>query len=170
METASKTIDARRASFAPDSFEKILAIGAIIMLSAMLIAIAKGSAEWVKIPVRVWVHLFAMTVALSLTPIMMLRQRGDARHRLLGKIWVAAMFFAAVSSFWLRSLNDGGFSLIHALSVFVIIQAPLIYWSARTHNIKRHRRSVRGMVLGAVLVAGFFTFPFDRLLGHWLFG
>ena len=25
-------------------------------------------------------------------------------------------------------------------------------------------------ITGALLVAGFFTFPFDRLLGHWLFG
>jgi hypothetical protein len=25
------------------------------------------------------------------------------------------------------------------------------------------------MVLGALLIAGFFTFPFNRLLGHWLF-
>ena len=32
-----------------------------------------------------------------------------------------------------------------------------------------HRGSVRGMVTGALLVAGFFTFPFDRMLGHWLF-
>jgi uncharacterized membrane protein len=33
----------------------------------------------------------------------------------------------------------------------------------------RHRRGVRAMVTGALLIAGFFTFPFDRLLGHWLF-
>jgi uncharacterized membrane protein len=35
--------------------------------------------------------------------------------------------------------------------------------------VKRHRRSVRAMVTGALLIAGFFTFPFNRLLGHWLF-
>jgi uncharacterized membrane protein len=29
---------------------------------------------------------------------------------------------------------------------------------------------VRGMVTGALLVAGFFTFPFGRMLGAWLFG
>jgi uncharacterized membrane protein len=34
----------------------------------------------------------------------------------------------------------------------------------------RHRRGIRAMVLGALLIAGFFTFPFDRLLGRWLFG
>lgn len=25
-------------------------------------------------------------------------------------------------------------------------------------------------IIGALLLAGFFTFPFDRLLGRWLFG
>jgi hypothetical protein len=25
------------------------------------------------------------------------------------------------------------------------------------------------LATGALLIAGFFTFPFDRLLGHWLF-
>jgi len=29
---------------------------------------------------------------------------------------------------------------------------------------------VRGLIIGALLIAGFFTFPFHRLLGHWLFG
>ncbi len=170
MATVSESGIARPASLAPDSFERLLAIGAIILLSAVLLAFARGSAEWSQVPVKVWIHLTAMTVALGLTPIMLLRKRGDARHRLLGKIWVAAMACAAISSFWLRSINGGGFSPIHALSVFVIIQTPIIYWSARTHNVKRHRRSVRAMVLGALLVAGFFTFPFDRLLGQWLFG
>lgn len=169
MATVSQPDGARAAPLAPDNFEKALAIGATLILSAVIIAVAKGMPEWGDIPVRVWAHLFAMTVALVLTPIMMLRQRGDARHRLLGRIWVGAMFFAAVSSFWLRGANHGGFSLIHVLSVVVIIQAPIIYWSARTHNIKRHRRSVRAMVLGALLIAGFFTFPFERLLGNWLF-
>ena len=46
----------------------------------------------------------------------------------------------------------------------------MIVWRARTHRVAAHRRSIRGIVIGALLVAGFFTFPFDRLLGSWLFG
>jgi hypothetical protein len=41
--------------------------------------------------------------------------------------------------------------------------------NARSHNVPAHRRAVRGLVVGALLAAGFFTFAFDRLLGHWLF-
>jgi uncharacterized membrane protein len=36
--------------------------------------------------------------------------------------------------------------------------------------VARHRRTIRALVIGALLVAGFFTFPFGRMLGVWLFG
>lgn len=75
-----------------------------------------------------------------------------------------------IDQFWVRGLNQGGLSWIHILSAWTPLQVPLIIWSARTHNVKRHRAPVRGMVLGALLIAGIFTFPFDRLMGRWLFG
>jgi uncharacterized membrane protein len=80
------------------------------------------------------------------------------------------MLATALVSFGVRGINQGSFSFIHILSVWTAIQVPIIVWSARAHRIKRHRSAVRGMVTGALLIAGFFTFPFDRLLGHWLFG
>lgn len=153
----------------PDMFERVLAVGAVLLLAAVVAALVRGQNEWHLIKANLWAHLATMIIALGLTPIMLLRQRGDPLHRLLGRVWVAAMFLTAMASFTIRDANDGGFSFIHLLSVWTLIQVPLIYWSARTHNIKQHRSSVRGMVLGALLIAGFFTFPFDRLLGHWLF-
>jgi len=61
-------------------------------------------------------------------------------------------------------------SLIHILSAWTLIQLPLIVWHARNHRHQKHRGAVRGMVIGALLAAGFFTFPFERLMGRWLFG
>lgn len=66
--------------------------------------------------------------------------------------------------------GPGRFSVIHILSLWTLVQVPVIWWSARTHDVARHKGSVRGMVIGALLTAGFFTFPFGRLLGRWLFG
>jgi uncharacterized membrane protein len=80
------------------------------------------------------------------------------------------MFLTALISLDIRMINRGGFSFIHILSVWTLIQVPIIVWSARTHDVARHRSAVRGMVFGALLIAGFFTFPFNRLLGSWLFG
>ena len=154
----------------PDTYERVLSAGALVLLLAVLVALFKGRAEWGQIPPIIWPHLLTIIVAVALTPVMLLRPRGTRSHRRLGWLWVAAMFLTALLSLFVRNANHGGFSFIHILSVWTLIQVPILAWSARTHNVKRHRGAVRGMVTGALLIAGFFTFPFDRLLGHWLFG
>jgi len=156
-------------SLAPDLFEKFLAVGAGILLVCVLVALAKGQPYWGRIPPNLWGHLGTMMVALALTPVMLLRKRGDPFHRTLGRIWVGAMILTALISLTIREANHGGFSFIHILSVWTLIQVPLIWWTARNHRVAQHRGSVRGMVFGALLIAGFFTFPFNRMLGQFLF-
>ena len=160
----------RSRPWAPETFDRLLAVAAMVLLAAVLAAIARGSGEWARVPTVVWAHILTILVALTLTPVMLLRRRGDRPHRLLGWIWSCALFLTAAISFWVRELNPGGFSFIHLLSLLTIVQVPLIVFYARRHDWKRHRTAVRGMVTGALLVAGFFTFPFGRLMGTWLFG
>lgn len=160
----------KKVSILPDGFDRFLSIGAMALLAALLIALFKGRDEWEQIPATVWFHIATIATALVLTPVMLNRRRGDPLHRQLGWVWVVAMFLTALVTFNIRSINRGGFSLIHLLSAWTLIQVAVIVWSARNHNLARHRSAVRGMVLGALLIAGFFTFPFDRLLGQWLFG
>lgn len=160
----------RAKPLAADGYEKFLAVAAIALLATVLVALARGYPHWGAVPPLVWAHLATILPALALTPVMLLRPRGDSLHRLLGKIWVAAMFLTALVSFGVRESHHGGFSIIHLISAYVVIVAPLIWWTARHHNVRQHRRMVRGMVTGALLIAGFFTFPFGRMLGAWLFG
>jgi uncharacterized membrane protein len=156
-------------SLSPDTFEKILSAGAVVLLAVAVTAVLKGHSSWGQISTLVWLHLGTIFIALFLTPIMLLRQRGDAFHRRLGWIWVSAMFLTAALTFGIRVSRSGGFSIIHILSLWVVIQVPIIVWHAKNHRIEKHRTKVRGMVLGALLIAGFFTFPFGRLMGQWLF-
>ncbi|HYG28834.1 MAG TPA: hypothetical protein VD887_01325 [Allosphingosinicella sp.] len=157
-------------SLAPDPIDRILAAASILLLGFVLAALWRGRSEWHQIPLFVWLHLATIVAAVVLTPLMLLRRRGDRLHRRLGWVWAAAMALTALFSFGVRGINQGGFSLIHILSAWTLIQVPLIVWAARRHEHAKHRAAVRGMVIGALLVAGFFTFPFDRLMGHWLFG
>ena len=165
----SETAPPRARSLSPDRMERMLAAGAVVLLAAVFAALWRGRAEFAQVPPVVWPHLLTIVVALALTPVMLLRRRGDRPHRLLGTVWLLAMMGTALASFFIRVTHPGHFSWIHLLSVWTLVQVPIIWWTARTHNVVRHRGAVRGMVLGALLIAGFFTFPFDRLLGHWLF-
>ena len=45
------------------------------------------------------------------------RRRGDRPHRVIGRVWLALMYFTALSSFWIQQIRPGNFSWIHALSV-----------------------------------------------------
>lgn len=155
---------------AADGYERGLAVAASLLIVAVAAALLRGRGQWQQVPPFVWAHIATILIALVLTPVILLGRRGDRLHRALGTIWVIAMLLTAALSFGIRLSNPGGLGPIHILSVWVLIQAPLLWHTARTHQVVRHRRSVRGLVTGALLVAGFFTFPFDRLLGHWLFG
>ena len=147
-----------------------LGIGALVMLGAALIAVVRGQPHWHELPVQIWAHLALLLVALALTPVLLFRAKGTRWHRRLGWVWAGSMVGTALVSFTIRFANDGGFSLIHILSLWVCIQVPMIVWLARRHLVRRHRRTARTLVVFALLTAGFFTFPFDRLMGRWLFG
>ena len=154
----------------PDRYDRFLAAAALVLLGFVAAALWRGRGEWGEVPAIVWAHIATIVFALCLTPVMLLRRRGDRLHRRLGWLWVGAMGLTALLTFWIRGLNGGSLSLIHILSAWTLLQVPLIVWAARSHNIARHRAAVRGMVTGALIIAGVFTFPFGRLLGDWLFG
>jgi uncharacterized membrane protein len=160
----------RTTKLTPDTFDRILAGAAIVLLAAVAGAIWRGRAEWGDVPMFIWAHIMTIFVAVVLTPVMLLRRRGDRLHRRLGWVWVSALFLTALFTFGIRGVNGANLSWIHILSAWTLIQVPMIAWSARTHRVDWHRRSVRGMVAGALIIAGAFTFPVERLMGHWLFG
>ncbi len=102
--------------------------------------------EWL-----ITVHAFVALVALPLGAYQLLRKRrGDALHRRVGRTWVLALGFVATSSFAIRDLRPGQFSLLHILSVVTLITVTLGVVHARRGNIDRHRGMMRGSWLGLV--------------------
>ena len=170
MATLFMKADAKVGSIAPNGYDKLLSGAASLLLVAVLVALAKGHAAWPQVPAIIWAHLVTVLISLVLTPWMLLQPRGTPTHRLLGKIWVLAMVATAALSLLVKTINPGHFSIIHILSIVVLIMAPRVWLTARAHQVARHRATVRGLVTGALLIAGFFTLPPFRLLGGWLFG
>lgn len=157
-------------STAPDKLEKLLGALALVLLGFIAAAVLRGMGDWGLVPPVVWLHLSTVVVALVLTPVLLWRRRGTRGHRQLGYVWAGAMLITAIDSLFVRLQNHGQLSPIHALSAMTIVLVPVLVIAARRHDVYRHRRTVRGLIIGALLIAGLFTFPFHRLLGRWLFG
>ncbi|MDO5634933.1 MAG: DUF2306 domain-containing protein, partial [Micrococcus sp.] len=95
------------------------------------------------------------TSVLLIGPVNVLRRRRDARHRALGRGWVAAMYLTCVSGMVIYSLN-GGFTLFHALAIFTFATTTLGVVNARRGKIRAHAGNMIGGYLGA-LAAGIFA-------------
>lgn len=96
-------------------------------------------------------HGFVAVVALALGAHQLLRRpRGDRTHRRVGRSWVTAMIFVAVSSFAIRDLRDGQLSLLHILSVVTLVTVTLGVVHARRGNVEAHRGMMRGSFFGLV--------------------
>jgi uncharacterized membrane protein len=151
-----------------DAYERALAFAASALFVVAAFAVAKGQGEWSRVPAIIWLHLGTIAVALGLTPVLLLRRRGDDFHRVLGWIWASAMFVTASLTFFIRVINPGHLSPIHLLSLLTIVAVPRLVLQARGHRIAQHRRGVRTVVTFALLLAGVLTFPLGRMLGVWL--
>jgi uncharacterized membrane protein len=102
-------------------------------------------------------HAFAASVAIPLGAWQLFfSTKGDPRHRVAGRVWVVLMLYVAFSSFWIKELRPGEFSLIHLLSVLTIVTVSLGVWSAWRGNIASHRGNMIGSwcgLLGAFIGA-----------------
>jgi uncharacterized membrane protein len=113
-------------------------------------------------------HLSSAVAALGLGLLIVLRRKGTESHRALGRVWVALMSVAALSSFWLTGLRDG-FSVIHLLSVWTLIAMALAIHFVRKGDVKRHKAFMVGTFLGLV-GAGIGAMAPERLLYRFFFG
>jgi len=116
-------------------------------------------------------HAFAAMAAFTLGVVQFSRRKGDGPHRLIGYMWVALMLVIAAGSFWIHGFDQWhGFSLIHVLSIWVLVFTPIAVIMARRGNIGAHKRSMIGLFAGALVIAGIFTFVPGRIMHAVLFG
>lgn len=94
-------------------------------------------------------HLIAALVALPLGGYQLFRPtKGDARHVLLGRVWSVLMLWVAITSYWIRDIRDGQFSLLHILSTVTLVTVTLGVVHARRGHIAAHKGNMRGSWLG----------------------
>ncbi len=113
-------------------------------------------------------HLLFAMLAFGLGAIQLVSTKGTRIHRLLGYIWIVAMIIICVTSFKIKEVMPtgmfGGYSPIHLLSIFVLVQLARGIYFAKTKDIKRHRQCMMYTYIGGLVIAGVFTFMPGRLL------
>ena len=115
------------------------------------------------------IHLAAVVPAVAIGATQLLMTKGTRIHKSLGWIWVLSMAVVAVSSFWIMELSkDGGFSVIHLLSVWVLISLACGIWFIRRGNVRAHRGFMVGTLLG-LAGAGLGALAPGRFLAKLLF-
>ena len=119
----------------------------------------------------VQMHVVAAMAAFALGIVQLAAPKGTLPHRALGWTWAGLMTVVAVSSFWINELRVvGPWSPIHLLSILTLATLPFAILQARRHRVLAHRRAMRGLFLGALVVAGLFTFVPGRIMHAVVFG
>jgi uncharacterized membrane protein len=120
---------------------------------------------------QIQIHAFSAMAAFGLGVVQMSAPKGTLPHRTFGWIWVTLMLVVCISSFFIHELRVWGeWSPIHLLAVFTLIMLPLAVLAAHRHEVARHRGRMIGLFVGALVLAGLFTFWPGRIMYHVVFG
>lgn len=115
-------------------------------------------------------HLAAAIIALILGTLMFIRPKGTPSHRMIGRAFLIMMIAAAISSYFIRIINQGALSWIHIFIPITFLASFQAVYYIRKKDIKRHKRAVQGMFFGALIIPGLFTFLPGRLMHTLFFG
>lgn len=116
------------------------------------------------------IHLTGALLALGISPIVLIINKGTIAHRWLGRVWAFAVVITALSSFWIHELGGfRGFSWIHILSIYSLWSICAAVYFIRVRNTYQHRRAMLGTFVGLSLAGVLAVLP-GRRLGAFLFG
>ncbi len=117
------------------------------------------------------IHAIAAIAAFAIGGVVLFRKKGTRTHKTLGRVWALLMVVTALSSFFVWELRMVGlFSPIHLLSIVVLVTLWQAIRHARARNIMAHKKLMQQLYIGALVIAGFFTFMPGRIMNRVLFG
>jgi uncharacterized membrane protein len=125
---------------------------------------------WAGVSWVVKLHVYAALTALAIGTVILFRPKGRGLHKTLGWSWVIAMGTTAASSLFIMEVNRGFFSFIHLLSGWTIIALPMAIFAIRSRKVEIHRRTMTGMFVGGLVVAGLLSFIPGRIMFEMFFG
>lgn len=118
----------------------------------------------------VQIHIIAAFIALAMGIVMFTRPKGTQSHKMIGRLFLGLMIITAISAIFIRQINNGQFSFIHVFVPITLFASWEAVHYVRKGNIKRHKRAVKGMFFGALLIPGALSFLPGRQMYMFLFG
>ena len=116
-------------------------------------------------------YAFAAMSAFALGLVQLAAPKGTLPHRTLGWVWVALMLVVSTTAFFIHTIRLWGpWSPIHLLAIFTLIMLPIGVLAAHRHAVERHRRTMIGLFVGALVIAGLFTLAPGRIMHAVVFG
>jgi uncharacterized membrane protein len=110
-------------------------------------------------------HAFAAIGAFALGIVQLAAPKGTLPHRFIGWVFVLLMLAVAIASFFIHGMRLWGpWSPIHLISIFTLIALPLAVLHAHRHRVPQHRNAMISIFIGALVVAGAFTFLPGRIM------
>ena len=129
--------------------------------------------NWLPIleaPLAIQVHFYTVVPAFLIgTWMIFLSTKGAPVHRGMGYAYWALMLTTAAASFFIRS-SSGGFSLIHLFIPLTLFSVAGAFLAIKKGNVQGHKRSMYGLYIGGLLIAGALTFLPGRRLYEVFFG
>jgi uncharacterized membrane protein len=127
-------------------------------------------AYFAAIPLIIKIHLLSALGAFVLGIVQFIGKKGVLMHRILGWSWVVLMLSTAITSAFIQEINPGHFTFIHLFTVLTLVTLPMAVLHARKKRIKAHASAMTGLFIGALVVAGLFTFMPGRTMWNLFFG
>ena len=124
-------------------------------------------------------HWATVTIAFFAGLLQLVLSKGGARHRVTGRVYAGMMIATSVAAFFIRSpapddamgyLSLTGMSPIHLFIPLTLFTVTAGVFAARRGNIRAHKRHMVGSFLGALVIAGAFTFIPGRRMHLLFFG
>lgn len=119
-------------------------------------------------PWHIQLHALSAIAAVVLGAVQLIAPKGTLPHRQLGYVWVTLMLIVAITAIFIRT--SGSFSWIHIFVPLTIFGVAGLIIQARKGLVARHRGTVLGLYLGALMIPGAFSFIPGRLMHTVVFG
>ncbi|PQJ30557.1 hypothetical protein BST92_00755 [Nonlabens arenilitoris] len=121
-----------------------------------------------------YLHLVTVVPCIFLGAYLLFFRKGNALHKVLGKIYMLMMLITAIVSLFLPALVGpqflNHFGWIHLFSLLTLYSIPTAFTAIRRGNVRKHKIKMVMLYVGAIMIAGGFTLVPGRYLHGVFFG